>query len=304
MPRLRAQEPTFRVETEAVRVDVRATRRGRPVRGLAPGDFELRDKGVVQRIARIQTTDAAHVVLVLDVSESVRGAKQTALLAAVDELIGKLTTADRLTIIVFSNATRVLASATNDYVTVRRRLAEIEATGSTAMLDALFAGLVMGEIDPRPTMILLMTDGRNNMSWLTAKRALELVRESNLVVFAVTTGFEFDDPVSSRAGRSRPELRFDGRASALGRWTVEVLGLLKGLTAAAGGRTFVAERDADLGTRFGEALDDYRQRYILSYTPAGVGRGDGWHKIEVKVKRGGIAVKARDAYFSPPIARR
>jgi hypothetical protein len=45
-----AQSPSFRSETDAVRVDVSVTRGGVPVQGLTLDDFELADSGVAQRI--------------------------------------------------------------------------------------------------------------------------------------------------------------------------------------------------------------------------------------------------------------
>jgi hypothetical protein len=43
-------------------------------------------------------------------------------------------------------------------------------------------------------------------------------------------------------------------------------------------------------------LDEFRQRYLVSYSPRGVA-GDGWHQLEVRIKgRRGVAVKARAGY--------
>jgi hypothetical protein len=43
-----AQQSTFRSSVETVRVDVLATRDGRPVMGLTAADFEIRDNGVLR----------------------------------------------------------------------------------------------------------------------------------------------------------------------------------------------------------------------------------------------------------------
>ena len=62
-----------------------------------------------------------------------------------------------------------------------------------------------------------------------------------------------------------------------------------------GGRYVKAEWDSSLGETFQRILREYRQRYILTFTPEGVQTGDGWHALEVKVKRGGALVApARD----------
>jgi hypothetical protein len=44
-------------------------------------------------------------------------------------------------------------------------------------------------------------------------------------------------------------------------------------------------------------LDEFRQRYLVSYTPRGVVRG-GWHRLDVRIKRSNVAVKARPGYLA------
>jgi len=43
-------------------------------------------------------------------------------------------------------------------------------------------------------------------------------------------------------------------------------------------------------------LDQFRHRYLLSYTPRGVKRG-GWHRLQVRVRQGGTTVRARPGYL-------
>jgi hypothetical protein len=44
-------------------------------------------------------------------------------------------------------------------------------------------------------------------------------------------------------------------------------------------------------------LDEFRQRYLVSYTPRGVGSG-GWHRLDVRIKGRKVAVKARAGYLA------
>ncbi len=44
-------------------------------------------------------------------------------------------------------------------------------------------------------------------------------------------------------------------------------------------------------------LDEFRQRYLVSYSPRGVAAG-GWHRLEVRIKGRSAAVKARPGYLS------
>ena len=71
---------------------------------------------------------------------------------------------------------------------------------------------------------------------------------------------------------------------------------LRDLTSFTGGRLFEVEKAAKLDEIFLGILQEFRQRYLVSYTPRGVAK-EGWHKLDVRVKRGG-AVKAGPGYQS------
>jgi hypothetical protein len=53
---------------------------------------------------------------------------------------------------------------------------------------------------------------------------------------------------------------------------------------------------ADLRAAFQRILQEFRSRYILAYTPNGVPSG-GFHRLDVRVKRRGLDVKARPGYI-------
>ena len=44
-------------------------------------------------------------------------------------------------------------------------------------------------------------------------------------------------------------------------------------------------------------FEEFRHRYLLSYTPRGVAR-DGWHRLEVRVKNRRATIKARPGYLA------
>jgi len=70
-----AQQPTFSVAAEEVRVDVLVTQNGKPMAGLEPPDFEILDNGVLQEIqyATLQKQTPISATLVFDMSRSVAG---------------------------------------------------------------------------------------------------------------------------------------------------------------------------------------------------------------------------------------
>ena len=51
------------------------------------------------------------------------------------------------------------------------------------------------------------------------------------------------------------------------------------------------------GATFIQTLAEFRDRYVLSYSPAGVAP-TGWHRLEVKLKTKSGKVTARRGYFA------
>jgi hypothetical protein len=72
---------------------------------------------------------------------------------------------------------------------------------------------------------------------------------------------------------------------------------LETLTDASGGSLFEIETTKDLGQAFLKVLDEYRHRYLLSYTPSGAAKV-GWHKLSVRVPGREVKVKARPGYWA------
>jgi hypothetical protein len=68
---------------------------------------------------------------------------------------------------------------------------------------------------------------------------------------------------------------------------------LKELGELTGGSVIEIESTKDLSQTFLRILDEFRQRYLLSFTPRGV-PATGWHRLEVRVKgrRGNVSARA------------
>ena len=60
-----------------------------------------------------------------------------------------------------------------------------------------------------------------------------------------------------------------------------------------GGRSFDVSSTKGLSDTFVGILDEFRGRYVLGFTPQGTGHGDGWHRLQVRVKGRSVSVKAR-----------
>jgi Ca-activated chloride channel homolog len=264
---VRTQNVTFSSRVEAVRVDVLVTDNGQPVRGLGPGDFDIRDNGVAQQIDFVSFDQIPlNVILALDMSDSVAGDRLTRLRTAGSTVLARLAREDQAALVTFSHVVQLGAGLTSDIQSVRAALDRASGMGNTALIDGTYAGMTIGESDAGRALLIVFSDGLDTSSWLSADKVLDAGKRSDAVAYAVAVR----SPV-------KPEF-------------------LRDLTSQSGGRLFEIEKMDDLETTFVGILDEFRHRYLVSYTPRGVAR-EGWHRLDVRVKRKGT-VKARPGYLA------
>ena len=273
------QQPTFRARTDMVRVDALVVRDGRPVTGLPAEAFEVRDNGVPQRVVSVTAIDVVNLGVVLDVSGSMEGTRLSKALKAFRDLQAQLDERDHYVALAFGDQVALIADSTMPAAEAAGRLEAIRPGGATALVDATFAGILQSAGATGPKLLLLMTDGRNNASWLQARAVTETARRHETAIYPVAVGVR--EPTASGWQHRNDSL--------------ELLKLMAGDT---GGRVVESDWDADLGEVFRDILREYRQRYILGFTPEGVGRGDGWHTLDIKLRRGRGTIRARRGYWA------
>jgi VWFA-related protein len=221
--------------------------------------------------------------VVLDVSGSMTGERLAIARKATTDLLHRLTHADRFAIVAFGDQVGRVTHSGASVADAAAGLDRMRPGGSTALLDGAYAGILEADGGPGPKLLLVMTDGRNNTSWLQASAVLDAARRHETVIYpvAVDVDAEWNHRVVSPVHR-----------------TSDAVALLKVMAVETGGRYVTAGWNRSLGETFQQILREYRQRYILTFTPEGVSAGDGWHALEVKVKRGGALVRARTRYWA------
>jgi Ca-activated chloride channel homolog len=281
---LHAQEQAarFRSSADGVRVDVQVRLRGKPIAGLTAADFVLRDSNVQHQIQAIAIEDVpVTLLLALDTSASVEGRMLEQLKAAAHAAIGALRDEDQAALLTFSQRIRRPATLTRDREAIRSAINRMEAEGSTALRDAIFAATVLREQAPGRVILLVFSDGLDTMSWLDPRSVVNAALRSDIVVYGVST-----NPRQMRVEKSwyedEPEL-FPG----------PFLGDLTGRT---GGELLQVSGGAELAQTFAKIVSDFKSRYLLTYAPKNVPE-DGWHPIEVHLKNRRGDVTARRGYW-------
>jgi VWFA-related protein len=280
----------FRTGIEVVRVDALVMADREPVTGLTAEDFDVRDSGVAQTVSDVSFERLPlNIICVFDVSGSVKGEPLQRLREATTAIFDTLAAEDRAALIAFSNRLTVHTALTGDKAKLKSSLASVEAEGATSLLDATFAGLALRDADPGRTLLLLFSDGIDTSSWITARKVIDAARRSDVVIY----------PVSVRSASLVTVVTFQsgGRAPTRQRQNPEAEALLKSFAEETGGRLFVVDKQTDLRQAFLDVVKEFRQRYVLTYTPAGVPAA-GWHPIEVRVKTRNVQVTARRGYYA------
>jgi VWFA-related protein len=263
---LHAWQPTFSARVEGIRVDVLVTDSSRkPLRGLVPADFVVRDNGVLQQVDIVSFGEIAlNVALAFDLSESVAGPRLEQLRSASKALTGELLPADQSALITFDDEVSLRCPLSPDRTCLDRALAAAEPRGNTALIDGILAALIAGESEIGRSLLMVFSDGLDTSSFHDPERILDMGRRSDVVIY----------PIASK--NARPDF-------------------LEDLADITGGRLHEVQRHDDLSKTFKAILDEFRHRYLITYTPRNVSK-DGWHKLDVRVNRSGARVKARPGY--------
>jgi Ca-activated chloride channel family protein len=170
---------------------------------------------------------AKDVLLVLDVSGSMRGEKIEQAKEALDFVLDNLHEEDRFNIIAFSTSTRPYA---RDLVPADERgeardfVARLEANGSTDINRALLEALDMVD-EERPAILIFLTDGLPTIGEIDPERIIDNVGDTapdNARVFPFGVGYDVNtfllDKIAQNhrgiSGYVRPEEAIDEKVSA------------------------------------------------------------------------------------------
>lgn len=284
-----AQEgrPAFRAGTEVVVVDVSVEERGRPLRGLQAGDFEILDDGVPQAISGLSYAQLPiDVTVAFDLSGSVSGFVLDQLRRAMRQLRADLQADDRLRILTFNHRVVRILDLTAPVAAIDEAFAQLRPGGGSAILDTLAVALVAPTTPDRRYLTVLFSDGHDTSSVNDPSALLDIVRRTRPTVVAVLPS----DLIRPRVIRSdEVVVRPDQDAVALTQQVYSVL------ARESGGRTITIQPNQNLSQTFAEVLRQFRASYVLYFTPTGVAPG-GVHELTVRVKREGVDVRARREY--------
>ncbi len=276
---------TLRIDSNLVLVPVSVSDpNNRPVTGLEPEHFRIFDDHVEQKVTHFSMDDEPVAVgLVFDISGSM-GEKLRVSRQAAAQFFATANPEDEFFLVEFNDQPKLVTPLTRDYETIQNQLTFAQSKGRTALLDALVLAMhEMKRSGKNRKALLIISDGGDNCSRYTEAEVRNLVRESDVLIYAIGI-FE---PYASR-GRTPEESSGPG--------------LLSDIAEQTGGRHYPADANElpDIAAKIGLEL---RNRYVLGYTPTKAMRDGRYHRVEVKLvpPRGLPKLSAhwRQGYYAP-----
>jgi Ca-activated chloride channel family protein len=277
--------------------------RQRFVTDLDRADFRAFDDNVQQEIkffAR-QTDLPLRVALLLDTSNSIRPRLQFERDAAIDFVYDVLRPdRDQAFLMTFDSEPEVVQGYTNDLEVLKNKISAQKAGGGTALYDAMVKASQMLVDAPLPKngtqefrrVIVVISDGEDNLSSHTRADAIDTAQRSGVVIYPISTSTEWIVPEESTDQNKRYDRKF---AKTEGD---KVLDLFASDT---GGRAFFPYRVDDVAQSFLDIGTELRSQYIIGYTPVNGALDGKFHKVKIEIiGHKELEVRARKGYFAVP----
>jgi len=286
------QEQRIRVNVDLVSVNVRVTdKQNRDVSGLSPEDFDLMEDGRKQKVAFFDTEkEPITLSILVDSSSSMNvedklGAAQRML----EELIMRSRLEDEVSLMEFTDHIVSFKPITREHRLLALAAGTTLESGGTALYDAVASAFChLGSARNLRQAIVVFTDGADQHSRIKLEQLIRLVHRSRPQLFII--GFyrgpeyavykESDKTVTLVTGREidNPLVVFDR------------------LARESGAEAFFPTTKERLEQAVNEISNILRAQYTLAYYPQGSQKSI--RRIQVKVHRGGIKVRAREAVGS------
>lgn len=278
-------QQTFRSSVDLVTIQASVRdRRGRPMKGLTAGDFEVRDNGQLRPILswRSDLRSPVSLAIMVDMSGSMRvGSKIAMARQAFDSVLSQLRDGeDEVALITFDSTWHERQDFTRDLGSLRGALSDFEAFGTTSLYDATAAtARRLAARTASHKAIIVLTDGMDTSSTLNASQVSGLASSIDVPVYVVATVPSVDQRAMMEVADRAPQ---SGSADLrdLAEWT--------------GGVFVFASTFTETVVAASSLVEGLRQQYVLAIEAAVAHE---WRRLDIRVKHPTATVKARSGYF-------
>jgi VWFA-related protein len=277
---------TFRTAADVVTIQASVRdARGRVVSGLTTTDFEVRDNGQLRPILSLRSDRQSplSLAILVDMSGSMGvGSKIGMTRQAYQSVLSQLRQGrDEVALFTFDASLHERCSFTSDLSRLKEALSEFEPFGTTSLYDATAAAArQLGARSAAHKAIIVLTDGIDTSSAMTAREVSGLASSVDVPVFVVATVPSVDQRLMMESSE---------------RSTKTDAADLRDLAAWTGGQFVFASTLMETEMAASSLIAELRQQYILAIEAANARE---WRRLDVRVKRPSTVVKARNGYFA------
>ncbi len=249
---------------------------GRLVPDLQQDDFTVLDNGKPAEIALFSSDPQPFTVVVMMDTSASMTANLKLLNQAAEQFLLRLLPVDRAQVGAFNDKIQLSGEFTNDRDALIAALDDLYFGNPTRLNDAIATSLdELKDIDGR-RVILVFTDGEDTSSRTRFGTVLNRARDEEVMVYAI--GLESEYFNGMRVVRTRPARD------------------LRKIAEETGGGYFELKQTVDLSPTFTRVAQELRSQYLIGFAPANL---DGRvHKLDVRVNRSGMTVRARKSYLA------
>jgi Ca-activated chloride channel family protein len=259
--------------------------RGHPVSDLSAEDFVVLEDGRPQALrlfARAvepgqEEALALDLGLLLDTSESMLQTLKLSQQAAVRFLDSIPRARDLLTVF-FDQDIRVSRYDSESQQGLFDRIAEAKSAGTTALYDAIAVYLSRIQDSPGRKVMVLLSDGEDTTSSVTAPEVVQMLRSSPVTVYSIA----IMGGLPQGSGRVRVARAF-----------------LQDISELTGGHIFLPSAAADLPGIYRSILEELSAQYVLGWVSDDPKQDGRFRKLKVEVKRKGLKARHRQGYTAP-----
>jgi len=274
--------PSLKVDVDLVLVPVTVTDDShRMVLGLDKENFQIFENKQSQPLQTFSRTDMPiSIGLIFDTSGSM-STKIDRAREAVGAFLKTANPQDEFFVITFADTPTGLVDFTTSTEEVQNKLLFATPRGMTSLLDAIYLGVSkLRQAQYSKKALLIISDGGDNHSRYTERDVKNIVKESDVMVYAIGV---YDRYFRTEEERLGP-------------------GLLSDISELTGGRSFSLDNLNDLPDVASKIGVELRNQYVLGYRPTKAARDGKWHKIKVKLlaPKGlpPLQVYARQGYYA------
>src|SRR5918993_3552533 len=269
-------QPTFR---SAVRtVPIYATvldPTGRLVPDLTQADFSVLDNTKPAEIALFSSEPQPFTAVVMMDTSASMTANLKLLNRAAEQFLLRLLPVDRAQVGAFNDKIQLSGTFTNDRDELIGALNDLYFGNPTRLNDAIGTSLdALKGMDGR-RVVLVFTDGEDTSSRTSFKTVNERARDEEVMVYSI--GLESEYFNGMRVVRSRPSRD------------------LRKISDETGGGYFELMKTDELAPTFTRVAQELRSQYLIGFAP--VALDNKVHKLEVRVNKPGMTVRARRSYL-------